>query len=347
PPPPKKGSTYLLNFGMYYASPKGSITRVTGTVSDSGGALPGAYVKVKGTSIGATADVNGKYSIQVPGGSPILVFSFVGYEPKEIPANTELINVQLNASTQALDEVVVVGYGYYSDKKIAPALQGRVQGIKVKQSSTIPVGVQQQENQTNVEFNIENPYSVPSDGKQYVVEINNVDIEATYQYYTAPKISTDVFLTATVTDWNKYNFLSGEANIFFEGTFIGKSLIDTYATNDTLSLSLGTDKNIVVTRTLQKDMEKKAFSSTKKEIRDWLITIKNRKNQPVSLLLEDQVPVSQNNAIEVETQETSGGKLDPATGKLSWSFILNSQQEKKIQLKYQVKYPKNQSVIVQ
>ncbi len=69
-----------------------------------------------------------------------------------------------------------------------------------------------------------------------------------------------MFLTAQVTDWTKYNFLSGEANLFFEGTFIGKSLINTNATTDTLNLSLGTDKNIVVTRTLEKDLtEKQAF----------------------------------------------------------------------------------------
>ena len=84
------------------------------------------------------------------------------------------------------------------------------------------------DNQTNVEFNIENPYSIPSDGKQYLVEINQVDVKASYQYFVAPKINTDVFLTAQITDWNKYNFLSGEASLFFEGTYIGKSQIDTH-----------------------------------------------------------------------------------------------------------------------
>ena len=171
---------------------------------------------------------------------------------------------------------------------------------------------------------------------------------ASYQYYTAPKLSTDVFLTASLTDWNKYNFLSGEANLFFEGTFIGKSLIDTQVSTDTLNLSLGVDKNIVVTRTLQKELtEKQSLGSNKKETKNWLINIKNRKNQQVNLLVEDQVPVSQNSAIEVEIQELSGGVMDKTTGKVSWNLTLNSQAEKKFDLKYQVKYPKNQQVIVQ
>jgi uncharacterized protein (TIGR02231 family) len=239
---------------------------------------------------------------------------------------------------------VVVGYGSYSKKDVT----GSVSQIRIRGMATTPVAVQQIENQTNVEFNIDNPYSVPSDGKQYTVEINQVDVKASYQYSVAPKISTDVFLTAQITDWNKYNFLSGEANLFFEGTYIGKSLIDTHSVTDTLNFSLGTDKNIVVTRTLQKDLtEKQTFGSNKKETRNWLIDVKNRKNQPVNLLVEDQVPVSQNSAVEVEVQETTGVKPDPLTGKVSWNFLLNSQDDKKVQLKYMVKYPKNQSVIVQ
>lgn len=205
------------------------------------------------------------------------------------------------------------------------------------------------ENQTNMEFNILNPFSVPGDGKQYAVEIDQVTTDATFQYYVAPKLSTDVFLTARITDWTKYNFLSGEANLFFEGTFIGKSVLDTRAANDTLSLSLGVDKNIVVKRVLQKDLNEKQgiLGSSRKESRDWLITVRNRKTQPIKILVQDQVPVSQNTAIEVDTQEVSGAEMDKLTGILSWNLTVNPQAEKQLRIKYQVKYPKNQSIIVQ
>jgi hypothetical protein len=111
---------------------------------------------------------------------------------------------------------------------------------------------------------------------------------------------------------------------------------------------LGADKNIVVTRTPIKSMaEKSGLGSNRKETRDWQIEVKNRKGQNVNLLIEDQVPVSQNSSIEVEAQELSGGKFEKNTGKVSWDFTLNPQDDKKVELKYQVKYPKNQSVIVQ
>jgi len=327
-------SPYYLSFGMYYGNTSNSVTKVNGkvTASDDRQPLPGATIRVKGTSIGTVSDVNGDFSMQVPSGAQTLAVSFVGYEPEGYPVSGGYINASLRPSPKMLNEVVVTGaLGIKRSDEVdgySNTLSGKVAGVYVgapgaeskvfiRGLASNPVEVNQVENQTNVEFNIKDPYSVPSDGKQYTVEISQLDLNATYQYAVAPKLSTDVFLSAKLTDWNKYNFLSGEANLFFEGTFIGKSLLNTDATADTLNISLGTDKNIVVTRTSLKDLtEKQSFGSNKKETKDWQIEVKNRKNQPINLLVEDQVPVSQNSAIEVETQELSGGKPDPATGKV-------------------------------
>ncbi|MDN3581332.1 DUF4139 domain-containing protein [Mucilaginibacter flavus] len=248
---------------------------------------------------------------------------FVNFTPKY-----EKNYSQSTGSVSSLSEVAVVGYSSRNKEY------------------TFPVQVNMVENQTNVEFNIDNPYSIKDDGKVCQVEINQVATNASYQYFVVPKLSTDVFLTARITDWNKFNFLSGEANLYYEGTYVGKSKIDTRGTNDTLSLPLGVDKNILVKRTLEKGFVDRSGSNAK-ETRNWLIEVKNRKNQKVNLLVEDQVPVSQNALVIVDVQNTSGAKPDDATGKLSWNFLLNSQDDKKVQLKYLVKYPKDQSVIVQ
>jgi hypothetical protein len=335
-------SPYYLNFGMTYSNQYDKITSVSGMVKDEHNQpLPGATITVAGTSIGSVSDANGRYNIQVPDGHQMLTFRFIGYEKMEIPVNSGTMDVNLTPSRAELDEVSVVGYG----SQLRTVITGAVASIS--QGDVAPV-VNLVENQTNVQFDIDNPYSIPSDGKQYTVEINQVDVPATYQYTVAPKLSTDVFLSANITDWNKYNFLPGEANLFFEGTFIGKSLLNSNAAADTLNISLGTDKNIVVTRTLQKELtQKESIGSNKKDTRDWLIEVKNRKNQPVSLLVEDQVPVSQNSAINVEAQELSGGNVDANTGKVTWNMNLKPQDDKKLELKYQVKYPKNQSIIVE
>ncbi|MEP6610636.1 MAG: DUF4139 domain-containing protein [Mucilaginibacter sp.] len=342
---------YYLNVGMYYNDPMSTVTRVTGRVygSDDHQPIPGASVLIKGTTIGTVTDAGGNFSLQVPPGARTLAITFIGYKSEERPISSGFVNVGLSLSSNQLNEVVVVGYGTTRDKDddgyVSRALAGKVSGIQV---NTTPIAVNKVENQTNVEFNIDNPYSIPTDGKQYLVEINQVEVKSGFQYYVAPKINTDVFLTAQLTDWNKYNFLSGEANLYFEGTFIGKSLIDVNNAADTLNLSLGTDKNIVVTRTLEKNLtQNQTFGSNKKETKSWIIEVKNRKNQKINLLVDDQVPVSQNSSIEVEVQQTSGAKPDALTGKVSWNFLLNSQEDKKVQLTYMVKYPKSQQVIVQ
>lgn len=248
-----------------------------------------------------------------------------------------------SANSNMLNEVVAVGYG--RERKTEQSNYDK-QLMSVAEIAE-PPQVSLQENQTNVDFNIADLYSVPSDGKKYTVEINEVNLPASYEYVVAPKLSTDVFLSAKVVDWNKYNFLPGAVNLFFEGTFIGKSQLNTNSTADTLNISLGTDKSIVVTRTLQKQLtQRQTIGSNQKDTRDWLINIKNRKSQPISLLVEDQVPVSQNVAIEVENQQLSGGNLDTNTGKVAWNIALKPQADKKLELKYQVKYPKNQSVII-
>jgi len=84
---------------------------VTGTVSDEKGApLPGSTVQLKGTTTGSLTDLNGKFSIEVPGPNSTLVFSFVGYVQKEVQVlNQTVINVNLREEVQGLEEVVVVG----------------------------------------------------------------------------------------------------------------------------------------------------------------------------------------------------------------------------------------------
>ncbi|MGN6177893.1 MAG: mucoidy inhibitor MuiA family protein [Mucilaginibacter sp.] len=244
-----------------------------------------------------------------------------------------------------LNEVVVTGYGVQRKTDIR-GLSGKIEGVNVM-NSVGSVNVTQSEMQTNVEFAIAEPYTIPSDGKQYTVEIKQADLNATYTYAVAPKLSTNVFLSASVTDWNKYSFLPGQANLFFEGTYIGKSYLNTNNTNDTLKLSLGIDKSIVVTRTLQKELnQKQSIGSNQKDTRDWVIEVKNRKNQPVNLVVEDQVPVAQNSAIEVETQTLSGAEIDTNTGKVTWKMELKPLDDKKLELKYQVKYPKNQMLAI-
>ncbi len=197
------------------------------------------------------------------------------------------------------------------------------------------------ESMLSVEFNINLPYTIPSDGKPHPIELQQHDLKAQYQHMAVPKLDARAFLVARVTGWDEYNLLPGKVNTYFAGTFVGETFLDANTTSDTLSISLGVDKNVIVTREKVKDYKGKSFfGGSTKETTGYQISIRNAKTTPVEILIEDQMPVSANSQISVEAQELSGGKLDPATGKVTWNIKLNPNETKKLNLKFEVKYPK-------
>ncbi|GAB3994218.1 TonB-dependent receptor [Spirosoma daeguense] len=132
---------------------KGTVT------SESGEALPGVTIAVKGTTIGTTTNETGQYSLSLPNRDVVLVFSSVGYEKQDVAVgNQTTINVTLKADMKALNEVVVVGYGTQQRKDLTgsvgsvkgkelenlpvrgplEALQGRVAGVQIVQNSGSP-----------------------------------------------------------------------------------------------------------------------------------------------------------------------------------------------------------------
>ncbi len=346
--------TYILNYNSL--PPRYDLTpnSVSGKVFDSEGMpLPGTTVVVKGTTIGTVTDYDGHYSITVPNHASQLSYSFIGFENKTLPIRGKVMNVSLVEDALELDEVVVVGYG--STSRVGNALQGRASGVrvgsaklKIRGTSSLAIPTAQVENQTTVDFEIKTPYTIKSDNKNYAVDMEFYDLPAFYQYYCVPKVDKDAFLIANVVDWEKYNLLEGEANVFFEDTYVGKTLLDVTFVSDTLAISLGRDKKVSVNREKMKDFTDKQFIGKKKEeTRAWKTTVKNNKNQEIHMILLDQIPVSTVDEIEVNVQNISGAKQDKDTGEIKWEFKLEPLDKKEFDLRYSVKYPKHRNLVVE
>ena len=349
--------TYYLD---YYSLPpiyNKSINSVSGRVLDQeNNPLPGATVMVPETTIGAVTDINGNYSITLPNNAGYLSFSFIGFKTQTLPITSSVINVKMVEDVVALEEVVAVGYGVQMDEEIDDALQGKTAGIMIRGNSTlksrnsesIAIPFEKTENQTSINFDISTSYSVNSDNKNYSVDMVVYQVPAFFQYYSVPKIEKEAYLIANITDWEKYNLLEGEANIFFEGTFVGKSLLDVRFASDTLQLSLGKDKNVIVNREKEKDFETRQFIGSKKEeSKSWKTTIKNNKSQEINMVVLDQAPVSKLEEIEVTIQNVSGGKINKESGEVKWEFTLKSMEKKEFDLKYSVKYPKSRNLTIE
>jgi len=135
--------------------------RVSGTVTSEGGPLPGVNIVIKGTAIGTTSNVEGYYELQAPVATDTLVFSFVGFVAQEVPIEgRSSIDVEMSADIEALEEVLVVGYGTQRARNVTgaiasvtsenieelpvtgpdQALAGQIAGVHVNQGNGIPGG---------------------------------------------------------------------------------------------------------------------------------------------------------------------------------------------------------------
>ncbi|MEI6410894.1 MAG: mucoidy inhibitor MuiA family protein [Bacteroidota bacterium] len=326
--------------GRFQVVGYGRYGEVSGQVLDERGEpITGAAITIKGTTQGTRADINGNFTLKLSGNA-VLVVSFIGYPNFELPTNIngQVVQIYLQDNSAMLGEVVVA-YGFSAKRRSAEKQDNDDEGEP-------PVTVLQLP--TTYLYEIDLPVTIESDGKIQTVEIKNYELPAGYRYYCAPKIEAAAFLSAQVTGWESLGLLSGEANLFFEGTFLGKSYLEFANTNDTLELSLGRDRNISVSRTKLKDFTRRQFMSGKKEdSRSFEIAVKNKKTQAITLVLEDQIPVSTNKNVTIEQGEISGAALNSETGKLRWTLSLKPAEDKKLRFGYTVRYPKEKIVVLE
>jgi uncharacterized protein (TIGR02231 family) len=277
-------------------------------------------------------DVNLSFSNATPwvaGNMPVLYPWFIDYF---YPAPVMARAMAPAAKSEALSEMVVVGYGKNKDMELQAA----------------PPEVNKVAGETTITFDLSIPYTVPSDGKIQTVEIQRLSAPADYRYVTTPKLSQLAYLTANITDWVKLSLQSGEATLYFENAFVGKSTLSVNQLSDTLTISLGTDNSILVKREKRKDFtSKKTIGANKTETYSFLLTVRNNKSTPLKITLNDQIPVSSNSGITVEPIEISGGKYNPQTGEIKWDIEINQQETKQIVLTYSVKYPKDKTILLE
>ncbi|MFY7733171.1 MAG: DUF4139 domain-containing protein [Bacteroidia bacterium] len=216
------------------------------------------------------------------------------------------------------------------------------QGYGVNSSASMPnIRKSFSQNMFNTEFETNIAYSIPSDNQNHQVDLTSFAQSAVYGYSVVPKLNKEVFVTAQVLAKDLINQISGEANVYYDGTFTGKTMISP-TVNDTLLLTLGKDKRIQVERKKLKEFcFNSFFGGTKTESITWEITIKNTRKEAVTLTIEDQIPVSTDKEIEVKLTDKGNANLDEATGKLTWKLDLTPEKSQIIKFSFEVKHPKD------
>ena len=220
---------------------------------------------------------------------------------------------------------------------------------EVKAPKSMDDLVELQENDIEASYAIALPYNIPGNGKAQLIDLKTHTLKADYYYYAAPKLASETYLMVTLSDWEQYRLLPGEANVVFNGTHTGKTRLNT-GTTEPLTLTLATEPRIVVKREKRTD-----FSSTKTlggsttATRSHLITVKSNMNHPVSLRLKEQYPLSTDKEMEVKLTENSpeAGTNNSDLGVLTWDFELKAGESRTFTVTYTVKYPKEKKVFLE
>lgn len=338
--------TWWLDFGttppLYDLTPTNNT--VTGTVYGKNyRPLSDVIVKVAGATIGTSTDARGRFSITVPDDAKDLQFDFAGYQTQTKAIGDSPLHVHMEEEESDLPELFIASAKYTT----TVAFTGFDETTDEAETSKAPQ-VERTQTLLGYEFAISQPYTIASDGKVLTVEIGRFNLPARYTYHATPKIDKDAFLVAETTDWEKLNLMEGEANIYFENTFVGKSILSPRETGDTLRFSMGRDRGIRIERTRENDYSKqRTLGSNRTQTVGWKFTLRNTRTEPVELVLTDQLPISRNNSITITEEKLDGGTIDPNSGIVTWHLDLKPGAQRDLRLRYAVKYPKNQELHIE
>ncbi len=317
-------------------------------------------------------DISGKINLKYKA----KVYNNTGNNWKDVQLTLSTSNPSLSATAPVLDawflnnktisrsfkkqRAVIVpqnrGYDKYYQNASTPQISQNMDGIMadgwgaggVGRNNQSPVSFRTIEvPQISTEFEIAKVYSIPSDSKPYIVEIKEFELSSTFSYKAVPKLDRDAFLLANVVGWEKLNLISGPTNVYYSGTYVGQSYIDTRNVEDTLRLSFGRDNKVVIERKLLEEFSSsKVIGSNKKDTYTYEIAVKNNLSINLQMDLLDQIPISQDSDISVSVEDVSGAQRNEETGILNWKVNLKPGETVKYRISFIIKYPKDKVITV-
>lgn len=301
-------------------------------------------------SDGLTSKINLTYKAQV--------FQNSGLDWDNVKLNISTNNPYQNKTKPTLHPWYVDYYAYRNDMYNIPQVASKkaeaersmsytntgvvMNDEKDVTSQTAAEFVQTIRQLTSAEFRIDLPYSIKSNNEQHMVLIKIADLDANYKYYTVPKLDASVYLVAQLSKLDELGLVPAQANIFFDGSYVGETYIDPTTMEDTLNLSLGRDPNIIVKRTLlKKDCKEKIVGDKVEKTQSFAIEVKNLKANGIELVIQDQLPITQNADITIEALDLGKGELNSQTGLIEWKLEMKSKESKTVNFSYKVKSSKD------
>jgi uncharacterized protein (TIGR02231 family) len=253
----------------------------------------------------------------------------------------ELYKAKMNNKTMMLNAAPAARFETAKDESALSVGGARAD----KTSYSLDDYVQIDNSGINTTFDIAINHTIPSDGQNHLIAVKDYDLPATYRYYVAPKLDRDAFLQARITNWEDLNLMPAATNIFYEGAYVGQGYIDMRNVKDTLNLSLGRDKKIIVRRENDKNYRSvKMIGTNVRKTYGYTISVRNTKKESVDLVVLEQFPLSNDKDISIEDKEAPEANINEETGAVKWELNAKPNELKTLKLNYTVKYPKDKTI---
>jgi uncharacterized protein (TIGR02231 family) len=268
------------------------------------------------------------------------IYNNTGIDWKDVKLSLSTGDISLSASRPYLT-AWILNYSSNANEGFVNAMAQNVMQTKTEEAAV----EERAASELNTTFDIEQRHSIQSGGRPYHISLSTETLQASFEYLAIPKMELSAFLLAKVTGWEKLNLIDGIANVYYGNTYIGESSINTRLIGDTLELSLGRDNQVVVSRTKVEDKgNTPVIGGKRSEFFIYEIRVRNNRNVPVGIRVQDQIPVSQENDIMVEVSDISNAVLDGPSGRIQWFKNLPPSEVVKYEVAFAVKYPKNKTV---
>lgn len=317
-----------------------NVQQIRGQLYDSSGQpLIGAQVRVGNNQV--VTDINGFYSLSVPAGVSTIQYASAGHVMESLYVSDPVMNVSLTPDYSALKSVQIVEEIADDREALFSTRARRREDFDVNGAMDFaPVAVEH--NPTQTRFDVSARYEIPSDGKPHAVRVLEHRLPVEYLYQCTPKLDPQVYLTALFTDWEALDLINGRMHIYFEDDYVGESQLRLDFAEDTLAISLGPDPSIQVRRKRTMREDRSSLISGKREfLREYVFTTTNRKDAPIHIQIDDQLPIANNEEIEINRLKLDGGEVDKTTGRVLWDLVVAPGEEVQHTFRYEVKSPKD------
>jgi uncharacterized protein DUF4139/uncharacterized protein DUF4140 len=343
------GNNYRISYDQNYGIPSGKGT-ITGYVKDrqTGEPLPGVNVVLDGTTRGAATDGNGKFLIpNIKASRYNLVFNYIGFRTLKIKLNiiekhnANLI-AQLDESALEVGEAIEVTAERSLISRDMATNSVRLSAGVVNPTKPSYTNVFAKELSTN--FRVKAKSTIPSDNSSHKVIVSIDELPIEFKYTAIPKISPKVYLNGKILNNTDFPFLEGEVNVFVDDDFLNKTFLNTMVPSDTLELALGSDEKIQIEKKLIKKYQESAglLGGSKKITYEYEIQITNNRKSEEMITMQDQLPISMNEDIQLEIILPKKEKDEMKNDfRLEWKINLKPGEKKIIPIKFSIEHPNN------